>query len=66
MDINSIIKQVGAITLNPKDDEKKDKKVKDTQVFGVSTKPVVKKRKRKTGNKKPKMMKESDLGNSKY
>jgi hypothetical protein len=62
-DPNSLIKQVGAIKISPPDDEIKEKKIKDTDVFGVSTKKVdkkntTKKRKRK---KKIKMIKESDL-----
>lgn len=60
-DIQSIIKQVGAIKISPPDDEKKDKRVKDTQVFGVSTKPVENKKRKRRRVKKDKMPKESDL-----
>ena len=61
-DINTIIKQVGAIKISPVDDEKKQKRIKDVEVFGVSTAPnKVKKRKRKTKKRPPKMPKESDL-----
>ena len=61
-DINTIIKQVGAIKISPVDDEKKQKRIKDVEVFGVSTTPnKVKKRKRKTKKRPPKMPKESDL-----
>ena len=60
-DIHSIIKQVGAIKISPPDDQKREKRVKDVDVFGVSTtQKVVKKRKRKT-KKPPKMPKESEL-----
>ncbi len=60
-DIHSIIKKVGAIKISPPDDEKKEKRIKDVDVFGVSTTPnKVKKRKRKT-KRPPKMPKESDL-----
>tara|TARA_R110001592_G_scaffold55739_3_gene170361 strand:- start:995 stop:1186 length:192 start_codon:yes stop_codon:yes gene_type:complete len=61
-DINTIIKQVGAIKISPVDDEKKQKRIKDVEVFGVSTTPnKVKKRKRKIKKRPPKMPKESDL-----
>ncbi len=61
-DINSLIKKVGAIKISPPDDEKKQKRIKDIDVFGVSTAPnKVKKRKKQTKKRPPKMPKESDL-----
>ena len=61
-DVNSLIKKVGAIKISPPDDEKKEKRVKDVDVFGVSTtQKVVKKRKRKIKKRPPKMQKESEL-----